>query len=290
MPVKVNAKKTVHEPFFLDLFLDQLYDYTGYSWRGEDIQLTELRSRKHATVEILHSWSDDDQNNSVIKPIIVKYFMSSEQYRMEIEHFVLVHAAASGIEVPRILGVLGNFLVLEKIKGSTLMDTINGRVPLAEKINIVEKTAAWLAAFHDAFAVNDVVHRRGDANLRNFIVIREGTITGIDFEEADADDPIIDLHEIMDSILQSDPGIFSATYKEVAWKFDLCENLLIRYLESTRKSASAIFESPNRFIQGQEHVMNQLARIKGREVMLSQALPWLEQQLLIRLEHVFTKK
>ncbi|HME55231.1 MAG TPA: hypothetical protein VKM55_23690 [Candidatus Lokiarchaeia archaeon] len=290
MPTGIETKKTSHEPFPLDSFLDQVQEHTGYSWHGEGIQFTELRSRKHATVEILHSWLDNDQETQMNESIIVKYFIPSEVHLMEREHVVLVHAAASGIEVPRILGVLDNFLVLERITGFTLMDAINGRGSMTEKTSIVEKTAAWLATFHDAFAVNDVANRRGDANLRNFIVTREGTITGIDFEGADTDDPIMDLHEIIDSILQSDPGIFSATLNEVAWKFDLCENLLGRYVELMQKNARVLFESSRRFVQGQERVMNQLARIRGREATLSLILPGLKQQLLIRLEHVFTKK
>ena len=288
MPTGIETNPVMHEPFPLDLFLYQYNRQIGYGLSREDVQCTTFRSRKHATVEINVFYRADEIEHNFNDTIIAKHFDSSSQDRKSLEHDVLVRASASGIAVPGVLEVLDNFLLLEKVEGETLMDSINGSIFLGQKTKIVTGIARWLASFHVAFASDPIARRRGDTNLRNFIVSPSGIITGIDFEEASIDDPINDLHEIVDSILQSDPGIYSVTLDEIGWKFDLCENLLVQYLQSMNGRAMILLESPETFVKGQVEVMKQLAYIRGKEVLLAETLPGIESQLLKRMEHAFS--
>jgi aminoglycoside phosphotransferase (APT) family kinase protein len=237
------------------------------------VQVTVFKSRKHATAGILIV----DHVRAIVfpfsVPFIAKQYNVKEISIMNREREVLAQALRSGIPVPRVLSSLDTFLLLEKVEGTTLMDLVNSESDFTVKEEAIKNLATWLCRFHQAFESHPAVKRRGDANLRNFIVNERNAIIGLDFEEASPGSPITDLHEVVDSILQSRPGIYSDGMPAIDWKFDLCESLLRNYAVAARKPPIEIIKDHAGFIDTQLRVMRELAAIRGTKSLMMPLIP-----------------
>ncbi len=266
--------------FPVAMFVQQ-YGEAGHGpIQASQVRVHALRSKKHATVEVSMPTRTEGKGDPGRIAAVAKYFEGEGAKQMIHERDVLSHAASEGIPVPKILHALGNFLVLEKVEGTTLMDVINDdAVQLARKKDLVTNLGTWLSKFHETFASSTLARRRGDSNLRNFIMTGTGAIVGLDFEEADLDDPLVDLYEVVDSVLQSHPGIYSDGMPAIGWKFDLCECLLRSYATGVRKPILDIIKDPAAFIDAQIRVMQELAAIRGTTGLLTPLMPAIKKEL-----------
>lgn len=282
-------KRTEPNDFPKERFVQQYNRLVQHSIRASQVQPRVLRSRKHATAEISITRDQSFEGGSQGLVFIAKHYSDAEAMPMKKELAVLLHSNDKGVLVPRTLHVLDNFLILEKIEGFTLMDLINDVcVPRVQKHEAMNALGAWLSAFHSAFEQTGIARRRGDANLRNFIMTPAGSIVGVDFEEADDADPARDLHETMDSIVQSDPGIFSPGQPDIDWKYQLCERLLRGYAtgarDGARKEAADIVHDPSRFVEAQLDVMQRLAAIRGTSARLAPLVPAVRKNMELMIE------
>ncbi len=278
-----------HEPksFPVDTFVQQYSTSCHGTIRASQVQVHPMRSRKHATAEVVIATDAGKSECSRQDIIVAKHFADAEKGLLLHEQSVHSHAMGTGIPVPRILYVLDNFLVLEKVEGSTLMDVVNdGALPVERKKEAIASLGSWLGSFHAAFAAHPQARRRGDANLRNFIMTGVGAIVGLDFEEACLEDPVVDLNEVVDSILQSNPGIYSDGMPAIKWKFDLCERLLRTYAAAAHKPPVQVIGEPAGFINSQLRVMQQLADIRGTAGLLMPKIPAIKEELGIIVERL----
>nr|MDO8084400.1 hypothetical protein [Candidatus Sigynarchaeum springense] len=277
------SQRHEHHDFPVVLFVHQYSDAYQRPIQARQVRVHALRSKKHAAVELSLS---NDVNGSENEPrnIIVKHFSDADKRLLHHESAVYAHAASAGVPVPTVLHVLDNFLVLDRVEGVTLMDLVNDKnILLERKMNAVQGLGAWLGTFHVAFATHPGVKRRGDTNLRNFIMTVAGTIVGLDLEEASLGDTSRDLHEAVDSILQSSPGIYTDTMAAIGWKFDLCACLLRGYAKVVRKPLDAIISDPGGFVDTQLQAMLDLAAIRGNTSALLPLVPGIKKELLTRI-------
>jgi hypothetical protein len=284
------AQRHTPKRFPLGLFTRQWNDAGESRVEQGQVYIQALRSRKHATVEISPPFDDPEGGSEIHGPIIVKHYDDADVSLMDREQEVLSFAMSVGVAVPKVLRALRNFLVLEKVEGSTLMDVINDESVLLErKKAAVASLGAWLRSFHFAFQAYPKANRRGDANLKNFIFTGTGAIVGLDFEEASLEDPVVDLHEVVDSIVQSRPGIYSEGMPAIEWKFDLCDCLLRSYATAACKHPIEIIKDPARFIDAQLRVMLRLAEIRGSTSLLATMVPVINEKLGIIVDRLISR-
>ena len=157
---------------------------------------------------------------------VLKLYRAPYHRRSCAEHRVLKEARRGGLAVPQPLAFIKNKALLMKwIPGENLCDALNRRC-LPE---YADQLAQWFSTFHGHFKrPGGRAMLRGDAILRNFIVHPDGTLYGIDFEEAKIGNPLEDLAKICASILDTDP-MFTAP------KVALCRRLLKGYGRITGK-------------------------------------------------------
>ena len=86
-----------------------------------------------------------------------------------------------GVSVPIVLGINGNILTMEYIKGTTLPDLLCGPVGTDWR-QIADAVTNWLLCFYHAVNNETTGEIRGDINGRNFI-FHDGRVWSVDFEE-----------------------------------------------------------------------------------------------------------
>jgi tRNA A-37 threonylcarbamoyl transferase component Bud32 len=274
------SKRLTPKSFPVNTFVQQYNAAFHGGIQASQVRVNELRSRKHATVELSISQDACMADAATRNTFVAKHFSDADKELLHHESVVYSNAINAGIPVPRVLHVLNNFIVLEKVEGSTLMDLINyDAVQLDHKKVTISSLGRWLSDFHSAFASHPQVRRRGDANLRNFIEAGTSAVVGFDFEEACLDDPVRDLHEAIDSILQSRPGIFTEGQGSIEWKYELCEWLLKSYAAAARKKPIEIIKDPERFVNTQLMVMRELATVRGSSSILVPRIPIIKKKV-----------
>jgi Ser/Thr protein kinase RdoA (MazF antagonist) len=151
---------------------------------------------------------------------VLKLYRAPHHRRSAVEHRVLQEAFQKGVAVPQPLAFIEKkALLMEYIPGENLCDLLNRRC-LAE---YADKLAGWYAAFHCCFSQpGGRTLVRGDSNLRNFVLRQDGTLYGVDFEEAAWGNPAQDIGQICASILDTEPMFTPA-------KAALCRRLIARY-------------------------------------------------------------
>lgn len=182
---------------------------------GREFTLQQrLRSKKNRTFLVREGES----------LLVLKLYRSPHLHRSAREHRVLGETHGGGIAVPRPLAFTeGRALLMEYIPGENLCDLLNRRC----RPEYVDKLARWLASFHRCFRRPDgSTLLRGDANLRNFILHPDGTLHGVDLEEAAPGDPWKEIGQICASILDTAP-MFTPE------KAALCCRLIARYRRIT---------------------------------------------------------
>ncbi len=155
---------------------------------------------------------------------VLKLYREPHHRRSAAEYRVLRKAFQKGLAVPRPVAFIEKkALLMQHIPGDNLCDLLN-RSCLAE---YADKLARWYGSFHRRFSRPDGnTLLRGDSNLRNFILREDGSLYGVDFEEAAPGDPARDIGQICASILDTEPMFTPA-------KAALCRRLMARYGEIT---------------------------------------------------------
>nr|MDO8113929.1 hypothetical protein [Candidatus Sigynarchaeota archaeon] len=226
--------------FPIDLFLRQYKaKFPGTTTPG-NVDVRGLKSKKHATVEMAVDGFQGLASIARSGQVIAKYFDAKSNDALTKEREVLEAGAKAQLAMPRILICLENFIVMDKIDGVNACDAINSSdafpepttqkwLSLNDKMNAIEGIGTWLARFHASFASHPGIHRHGDAILRNFVIAADGQVFGVDFEEVSGASREIDLAELMESLLTTEPGLFTQRAEEIEWKFDLCVRFLSAY-------------------------------------------------------------
>lgn len=142
--------------------------------------------------------------------VISKFFVWGNA---ETEWNILTKAYNAGLNVPKPLHLYQNIIFMENIPGTTLLmihDNREGRLP-------VELLAAWLAEFHRTFKNGDKTMLKGDGMFPNFIYQRENNrLYGVDFEESVEGREIIDVGDMMTSLLLSGDSFSDESRGEAA--------------------------------------------------------------------------
>jgi len=157
------------------------------------------------------------------QPRILKWFVPGLKQNMEIEYSIL-KKGYSKLHIPSVFekDTENNVLVMNYIIGENICDIINNpEKDVEEKIKVVRLLADWFVNFHNFFKSETEFRLRGDANLKNFILIR-GSVWGVDFEESRIGKPSEDLATLCASLLSTNP-MFTDD------KFQLCQIFLDAY-------------------------------------------------------------
>ena len=110
---------------------------------------------------------------------------------------------------------------MRHIPGENLCDLLNRRC----LIEYADKLARWVRILPPPLQAPRWNHpAQGDSNLRNFILRKDGSLFGVDFEETAWGDPSRDIGQICASILDTEPMFTPA-------KAALCRRLIARYGE-----------------------------------------------------------
>lgn len=136
----------------------------------ELIKIKRFESRRNEVYLI-----KDKMNNEYV----MKIFKNSDD--MENELKMLIISDNKNLDVPRVIYSYEDTIIMEYIKGSTLLqiyEKYEKRNLKAEEI--IEKLYIWLANFYDLFRSNRQVII-GDVNFKNFIL--SDKFYGIDFEK-----------------------------------------------------------------------------------------------------------
>ena len=144
--------------------------------------------------------------------IISKFFVWGNA---ETEWNILTKAYQAGLDVPKPIRIYNNIIFMEYIPGTTLMmlhDKHEEKLP-------VELLAEWLAKFHKTFSNGDKTLLKGDGMFPNFIFQKEShRLFGVDFEESVEGREIVDVADMMTSLLMSGDS-FSAESRKETGKF-----------------------------------------------------------------------
>src|SRR5690554_2174710 len=125
---------------------------------------------------------------------VLKLYRAPHHRRSAAEYRVLRDAFQKGAAVPQAVAFIEKkALLMKNIPGEKHCDLLNRRC----LIEYADKLARWYGSFHRLFRRPDgSTLLRGDSNLRNFILRKDGSIFGVDFEEAEWGDPARDIGQI----------------------------------------------------------------------------------------------
>lgn len=182
---------------------------------------------------------------------IVKTHTSTFLCKREAE--VLTHLIRGGLTVPKIIDAEDNFIVLEYIKGPTLLNWTSDREQAAEGQTmhnevrqVLQNLADWLsfcyALLHRVYAKSMIL---GDVNFRNFIIADQ--IYGLDFEEYREGNPAEDIGALCAFALTYDPAF-------TLWKY--------HFVMAVRDIIAASLKLPWETVFA--HMQTELERISSR--------------------------
>ena len=202
--------------------------------------------------------------------VVVKTYPKADADVIQKEYSILERCHASGVLAPTPIALEGNAIVMSHVDGSVLSTVLDSRwlhtdpanpAPETDTACIAESLARWLHAFHSAFGFR---LRRGDVNMRNFMLSGEG-LYGLDFEEASEGDVIEDLGQACATVLSMDPmfteektafvGKMVRQYFEISGldRYDDLRDAVVRalrYYASFRKNRIEIEARASRIEQG----------------------------------------
>lgn len=149
-----------------------------------------------------------------VRPVVVKRSLSG---RSPEEFETMLLAKKAGLAVPYPLYMDNAYLVTEYISGESCSLLVNRMF----NARAAEGIGDWLGAFHESMESSGRSLTMCDAVLENFIM-HEGTVYGVDLEDAAPGDPMDDLGRMASSILGNEP-FFTPI------KFDLCFRMIESY-------------------------------------------------------------
>lgn len=186
------------------------------------------------------------------KEVVVKRFNTSNAER---EHDALVKLIQQSLFVPKVIFFKAPYLILEKIEGDNLCDSINDTVAHISKLNeldaysrdrllfSIKKLSNWIAQLHKHnilsydMLTDVIVLNKGDTILRDFVLSSANDeVYGFDFEECYEGNHIDDLAWICCSLLDTTPGILDEPDLSVlGLKIDLINTFLAEYYRINKK-------------------------------------------------------
>jgi tRNA A-37 threonylcarbamoyl transferase component Bud32 len=192
--------------------------------------------------------------------VVVKTYPRADSGVIRKEYMILERCLESGVLAPTPIAMEDNAIVMSYVDGrvlSTVLDShwVHARpgrsAPEADPVRIAESLGRWLHGFHAAFEFG---LRRGDVNMRNFVLSEDG-MYGLDFEEASEGDVIEDLGQACATVLSMDPmfteeksafaGRMAGKYFEMTGieRYDDLRGAVVRalrYYASFRKNRAAV--------------------------------------------------
>lgn len=192
---------------------------------------------------------------------VLKHFsnMKSNNYNMLKEIKIITTLKNNNINVPSILSLANSFYLMDHISDITLLgylelsekESVNNHISEETKI-ILTNFLKWLNSFYSTLSSSlnkEII--LSDINLRNFLVLDNNEITGIDFETVGSGKIIEDLGKICAYILTYNPTFTDYKYN------------IISFLENQMISIFNV--NPNRLT---EEKIKQLTNLKIRRNLI----------------------
>ena len=175
---------------------------------NNDSPISHLFPHENATVLLIFS----SKKNTVAlinlheKHQIIKLFSNQRISWMETE-IDMLSSIPETIPVPRLLDINKEkqYLLMEYVPGENLCDILNDTTISFDKKNKwMKQLAQWMIAFHSTMKTSKGYIIKGDMHIRNFICSKK-QIYGVDFEESTQGNPLVDIAEIIVSLLTTNP-------------------------------------------------------------------------------------
>jgi len=134
---------------------------------------------------------------------VIKDFLSPEGFRAQHERQGLIMAHGTGARCPSVRGIhYHRILVLEHLPGENLADQ-----PPQTWARMGPLLGEWFARLHAMVPASGTgVLLRGDCTLRNFLLLSDSSMAGVDFEEWTWGNPTRDIAETVASALTMQPS------------------------------------------------------------------------------------
>ncbi|MDM8533725.1 hypothetical protein QUF55_03375 [Clostridiaceae bacterium HSG29] len=214
-------------------------------------EITKYNSRRNDVYKI----------TTLDSTIVLKHFsnMKSNNYNMLKEIKIITTLNNNNINVPKILSSTNSFYIMDHISDITLLKylelsekkSINNQISEETKI-VLTNFLKWLNSFYSTLSLSlnkEII--LSDINLRNFLVLSNNEISGIDFEAIGSGKIIEDLGKICAYILTYNPTFTDYKYN------------IISFLENQMISIFNV--NPNRLI---EEKIKQLTNLKIRRKII----------------------
>ncbi len=216
------------EPTVVSSFEELLLEYYGPKMKIKSA--TRIQSKKNVTLDLIVDVGEDTFSHVVAKLFI--------QDGYAIEQRILEESIANGLTVPRILTTVPRIILMEYIPGPPLIERIHETYSTED----IDKLASWYHRFH---SIHNLI--KGDSRLRNFIVKDNSTIYGVDFEEVQSGEWIVDIGGAAASLLDTNP-IFDIRKRKLAWRL-FEKYLLLSGFNRTKKQETAFIQSVAKALQ-----------------------------------------
>jgi tRNA A-37 threonylcarbamoyl transferase component Bud32 len=170
------------------------------------LKILRLRSRKNVVLLL-----EVQVTPAKTSTLVAKIFVTDS---FEKECAILKTSAREGLRVPEVLSSENGVILMEHVSGELLVDEINRTF----SEDTIDELAEWYYNYHQIHNLT-----KGDPRLRNFILTPKG-LCGLDFEEAEEGDWMLDIAGVSASLLDTDPINDQR-------KVGLCNRLLNKYLQ-----------------------------------------------------------
>ena len=170
---------------------------------GKDViiaSVSRLKSKKNTVISLKITSTGTRIHTEVAKLFIAGRFQN--------ELSILKSSWAQGLTVPRVLEARNGVILMEFIPGQPFVDRINHTF----EPHLIDLLAEWYYKYHQVHG-----QIKGDPRLRNFI-IQNGQVFGVDFEESQEGDWILDIAGVCASLLDTNP-IYDARKRKLCWQF-----------------------------------------------------------------------
>jgi len=122
---------------------------------------------------------------------------------------MLKHFADAGVNVPTLMALDPDTIMMEYIQGIALNELLNKYENSGDDISaVMNGVREWLAAYHTAAQSYEgkKITSKGDLALTNFLYTPDGKVFGFDFEDGDYDGSLEgDMHIFAANILTQEP-------------------------------------------------------------------------------------
>lgn len=146
------------------------------------------------------------QGSAVYKQILAHHDRPDPCAAAAFEADRLRQLSDAEVPVPRLISQEGDLIAMTYVAGLTLTDVIelaeHGETDISAS-RLARSVTDWFSSFYAVLPPSEI---RGDVNCRNFLVMPDGRIAGVDFEERAYGPREADLGRIAAFILNYDPA------------------------------------------------------------------------------------